>query len=74
MEIITERPKGMPDRKYVEMRKASNNQIRRYLRFGRLYYLSAEIVTVETPLGKSQHRKSYPPFVGSVRRDLRKPI
>ena len=56
----------MPYRKYVEMRKASNNQIRRYLRFGRLYYLSAEIVTVETSLGKSQHRKSYPPFVGSV--------
>ena len=53
MEIITKRPKGMPYRKYVEMRKASNNQIRRYLRFGRLYYLSAEIVTVETPLGKS---------------------
>ncbi|MFR3694938.1 MAG: hypothetical protein ACLTW0_01990 [Alistipes ihumii] len=74
MEIITKRPKGMPYRKYVEMRKASNNQIRRYLRFGRLYYLSAEIVTVETSLGKSQYRKSYPPFVGSVRRDLRKPI
>lgn len=74
MEIITKRPASMPYDKYWEARKESTNRIKRYLRFGRLYYLAAEIVTTETPIGKVESRKTYPPFVGKCSRDLRKPI
>jgi len=61
--IITKRPENMSYEKYREVRKQQTNQLRARLKHGILVYLSSQIITEETPLGKVQRKVAYQPAI-----------
>lgn len=76
MEIITNRPKGMSFIEYKASRRESNEKISRYIKYGRVYYVAAEIISTRNSVGAviGERYARYEPFVGSARYDLRKPV
>jgi hypothetical protein len=84
IQIITARPKGWSYKKYKEHLKHQNDWIKERLRRGFLCYKAAEIVSVpKDPTQKPDENgkikdedivkmyKTYPPFTGSARYDLK---
>ena len=61
--IITKRPENMSYEKYRKVRKQQTNQLRVRLKHGILVYLSSQIITEETPLGKVQRKVTYQPAI-----------
>lgn len=61
--IITKRPENMSYEKYREVRKQQTNQLRARLKHGILVYLSSQIITEETPLGKVKRKVTYQPAI-----------
>lgn len=74
MEVIVERPKNMSYEEYRIARSENKKKIRRYLSMGRTYYVSWRYSEFEMAGVKKTFLQKFPPFVGSVRRDLRKPV
>jgi len=74
MEIITKRSENMSFEEYREHLILQNKYIKNYLK-GKLYYLSSEILYHENDINKLfGFRRTYNPFIGSVKNDLTNPI
>lgn len=69
------RPSRMPQGKFKQLRASQNRRLKNYLNRGTLLYKAVEIlkIPVDPADPKSRtidRRKTYPPFVGNVRRTL----
>lgn len=76
MEIITKRPKGMSFEDYKVRRRESNAKIRRYLKYGRVYYLAAGVIVERNTAGNiiGERYVKNKPFIGKAKYDLRNPV
>lgn len=61
--IITKRPKNMSYEKYRKVRKQQTNQLRARLKHRIFVYLSSQIITEETLIGKVQRKVTYQPAI-----------
>lgn len=74
MEVITARPKGMSYEEYKIARRENKAQIQRYLKYGRTYYVTWRYSYMEVAGVRQTVLQKFGSFVGSVRRDLIKPV
>lgn len=63
MKLIIQRPAGMGYDEYRRVRKDQTDWLRRRKKSGDLVYRSSELYTEETPKGKVQYIRKWPPAI-----------